>query len=69
MKIKPLEKSDLEMWMNESFSLYASTTSRNELWLRLTVNCFGICRVTLGDEILYEGQGYGQAIRIYNENI
>lgn len=68
MKQKPLQQSDLEMWMNESFALYATVVG-NRKTLKLEVNHFGVCRVTLGDEILYEGQGYDQAIRIYNENL
>lgn len=73
MKIKPLDKADLEMWMSENFTTYAFTPQAHIAGerkdLRLEVNHFGVCRVTLRDEILFKGQGYGQAIRIYNENL
>ena len=73
MKIKPLDKADLEMWMNENFTTYAFTPQAHiagsKIDLRLEVNHFGICRVSMRSEILFEGQGYGQAIKIYNENL
>jgi hypothetical protein len=69
MKQKPLQQSDLEMWMNESFQMYACNTGVDRKSLKLAINHFGVARVTLGAEILYEGKNVTAAIAIYNENI
>lgn len=82
MKTKLLDRSDLEMWMYNNFTLYACdrvgphaiiAAHRKGLAggkrLTLKVNHQGVCRVTLEAEILLESTNIEEAIKIYNENL